>query len=231
MNFYYWCRMIVPNGAVATGLVRRGGKLARLLLDGRFRAACATAWPRPSSTRRRWPGATARAWSTSAPTAASSPCSAPGLYPKAQIFAFEPLPGPYAILARIAARHPRIRAHQAAIGPSAGPAQMHVIRPDDCSSLLAPTARQSPIFRGSSHSGVATAALAPLDVIVTARELALPSLLKLDVQGFQLEALKGCAGRLDRAPRSTSSARSSACTPIRPWRTRFSRTWPSAASR
>ena len=75
---------------------------------------------------------------------------------------------------------------------------MHVMHPGDCSSLLAPTARQTAIFRGSGHSGLATVALAPLDVYVSARELAAPSLLKLGVQGFELEGLKSCAGLLDR---------------------------------
>ena len=190
--------MIVPNGAVATELVRRGGKLARLLLDGRFRAGLRHG---VAATIEHEAALAGRDFASVVDIGANRGqftllCA--GLYPKARIFAFEPLPGPYAILARIAARHPRIRTHQAAIGPSAGPAQMHVMRPDDCSSLLAPTARQTAIFRGSGHSGVATVALAPLDVFVTARELAPPSLLKLDVQGFELEALKGCAGLLDR---------------------------------
>jgi FkbM family methyltransferase len=189
--------MIVPNGAVATELVRRGGKLARLLLDGRFRAGLRHGVAATIEHEAALAGRFASVVDIGANRGQFTLLCA-GLYPKARIFAFEPLPGPYAILALIAARHPRIRTHQAAIGPSAGPAQMHVMRPDDCSSLLAPTARQSAIFRGSGHSGVATVALAPLDVFVTARELAPPSLLKLDVQGFELQALKGCAGLLDR---------------------------------
>lgn len=190
--------MIVPNGAVATELVRRGGKLARLLLDGRFRAGLRHG---VAATIEHEAALAGRDFASVVDIGASRGqftllCA--GLYPKARIFAFEPLPGPYAVLARIAARHPRIRTHQAAIGPHAGSVQMHVMRPDDCSSLLAPTARQTAIFRGSGHSGVATVALAPLADFLTARELAAPSLLKLDVQGFELEALKGCAGLLDR---------------------------------
>lgn len=190
--------MIVPNGAVATELVRRGNKLARLLLDRRFRAGLRHG---VAATVEHEAALAGRDFASVVDIGAHRGqftllCA--GLYPNARIFAFEPLPGPYAILARIAARHPRIRTHPSAIGPHAGEIQMHVMHPDDCSSLLAPTARQSAIFRGSGRSGMTTVALAPLDAFVTARELEVPCLLKVDVQGFELEALKGCAGLLDR---------------------------------
>jgi FkbM family methyltransferase len=190
--------MIVPNGAVATELVRRGNKLARLLLDGRFRAGLRHG---VAATIEHEAALAGRDFASVVDIGANRGqftllCA--GLYPNARIFAFEPLPRPYAILARIMARQPRIRTHQAAIGPHAGPVRMHVMHPDDCSSLLAPTAMQTAIFRGSEESGVATVALAPLDVFVSARELEAPSLLKVDVQGYELEALKGCAGLLDR---------------------------------
>jgi FkbM family methyltransferase len=190
--------MIVPNGAVAAELVRRGRKLGRLLLDGRFRAGLRHG---VAATIEHEAALAGRGFASVVDIGAHRGqfalfCS--GLYPNARIFAFEPLPGPYAVLARIAAERPGIRTHQAAIGPHAGPARMHVMHPDDCSSLLAPSALQSAIFRGSGARGVATVALAPLDSFVSARELAAPSLLKIDVQGFELEALKGCAGLLDR---------------------------------
>ena len=190
--------MIVPSGAVATELVRRGTKLARLLLDRRFRAGLRHG---VAATIEHEAALAGRDFASVVDIGANRGqftllCA--GLYPNARIFAFEPLPGPYAILARTMARQPRIRTHQAAIGPHAGPVRMHVMQPDDCSSLLAPTALQTAIFRGSEESGVATVALAPLDVFVSARELEPPSLLKVDVQGYELEALKGCAGLLDR---------------------------------
>lgn len=121
-----------------------------------------------------------------------------GLYPKARIFAFEPLPGPYGVLARMTRGYPGIATHRAAIGPRAGAARMHVMRPDDCSSLLAPMERQTAVFGAVGSNGTAVIEMAPLDSFVQASDLLPPALLKLDVQGFELEALKGCAALLDR---------------------------------
>jgi FkbM family methyltransferase len=189
--------MIAPNGAVATELLRRGAKLARLLLDGRFRAGLRHG---VAATIEHEAALAGRDFASVVDVGASRgqfTLLSAGLYPEARIFAFEPLPQPYAVLARVTARRPRIRTHQAAIGPQAGPTRMHVMRPDDCSSLLAPSALESTIF-GSAEDGSATIALAPLDAFLSARELAPPALLKLDVQGFELEALEGCAALLDR---------------------------------
>ena len=121
-----------------------------------------------------------------------------GLYPAARIFAFEPLPGPHAVLAHIATSHPLITSHQAAIGPRTGGARMHVMRPDDCSSLLAPTERQRAVFPAVGENGTTFVEVAPLEAFVSASDLAPPALLKLDVQGFELEALRGCNALLDR---------------------------------
>lgn len=190
--------MVAPNGAVTADLVRRGRKLARLLADARFRAGlrhgvAATIEHEAALAGRDFASVVDIGASRGQFTLLSA-----GLYPEARIFAFEPLPLPYAVLARVTARNSRIRTHRVAIGPQAGPARMHVMRPDDCSSLLAPTERQTTIFRGSGRNGVATVTVGPLDVFVAARELAPPSLLKLDVQGFERAALEGCAALLDR---------------------------------
>ena len=190
--------MIAPNGAVASDLLRRGRKLVRLLADPRFRGGlrhgvAATIEHEVALAGRDFAGVVDIGANRGQFTLLCA-----GLFPTARIVAFEPLPKPYAVLARVTAHHPRIRAHQVAIGPRAGPAPMHVMSPDDSSSLLAPTARQTAIFRGSRPTGTTTVAVAPLEIFVDANSLPAPALLKIDVQGFELEALKGCASLLER---------------------------------
>ena len=74
---------------------------------------------------------------------------------------------------------------------------MHVMQPDDCSSLLAPTARQHAVFPETRPAGTTPIEIAPLDAFVGPGDLGAPALLKLDVQGFELAALEGCASLLD----------------------------------
>lgn len=190
--------MIIPNGAVARELGRRGRKLVRLCADPRFRAGlrhgvAATIEHEAALAGRDFAGVVDIGANRGQFTLLCA-----GLFPTARIVAFEPLPEPYAVLAQLTARHARIRTHQVAIGPRAKSARMHVMTPNDSSSLLAPTARQLTIFRGSARNGTTTVSLSPLDAFVDACDLPQPALLKLDVQGFELEALEGCASLLDR---------------------------------
>jgi FkbM family methyltransferase len=190
--------MIAANGSVATELVRRGRKLVRLLADPRFRdglrhGVAATIEHEAALAGRDFAGVVDIGANRGQFTLLCA-----GLFPSARIVAFEPLPEPYAVLAQLAARHARIRTHQVAIGSRTGLAPMHVMAPDDSSSLLAPTARQLAIFRGGARNGTITVSVAPLDTFVDACDLPQPALLKLDVQGFELEALEGCASLLNR---------------------------------
>jgi FkbM family methyltransferase len=73
---------------------------------------------------------------------------------------------------------------EAAVGPQAGEARIHVSARDDSSSLLPITARQSALFPGTAEAGTATIRVARLADEVPAADLAAPALLKLDVQGF-----------------------------------------------
>jgi len=75
---------------------------------------------------------------------------------------------------------------------------MHVMHPDDCSSLLAPTAHQRAVFPQTRLAAATAVEIAPLDAFVGPADLTAPALLKLDVQGFELAALEGCASLLDR---------------------------------
>ena len=117
-------------------------------------------------------------------------------FPHATIVAFEPLPGPAEVFRRVFAANPHVALHQVAIGPERRAAPMHVSRRDDSSSLLPIGAAQQAVFPGTGRAGVDTVAVAPLGDHLSADQIAAPALIKLDVQGFELAALEGCAAVL-----------------------------------
>jgi FkbM family methyltransferase len=185
-------------GGAAANLARRAQKLLRLTADRRFRAGLRHG---VAATIEHAGALAGRNFASVVDVGANRgqfALFAAGLYPQARIFAFEPLPGPYAVLARIAARHQRTRTFQASIGPRPATVRMHLMHPDDCSSLLAPTGRQTAIFPQTRLAGELPVEMAPLHAFIGASDLNSPGLLKLDVQGFELAALEGCASLLDR---------------------------------
>jgi hypothetical protein len=88
--------------------------------------------------------------------------------------------------------------HQVAIGPESGQATIHVSRHDDCSSLLPISELQDRLFPGTGEIATETIRAGRLAEFLTPDDIRAPALLKLDVQGYELEALKGCAALLDR---------------------------------
>jgi FkbM family methyltransferase len=184
-------------GAIAD-VVRRARKLLRLLIDRRYRAGLRYGVAATIEHAGAFAGRDFASVVDIGANRGQFTVFAHGLYPRARIFAFEPLPGPYAVLARIAAGHQRSQTFRAAIGPEATPARIHVMEPDDCSSLLAPTERQSALFPRTRLAGALPVEMAPLHAFIGPGDLHAPALLKLDVQGFELDALAGCAALLDR---------------------------------
>ena len=113
-------------------------------------------------------------------------------WPRARLICFEPLPAPRAKLARVT--QGRAEIHDCALGAAPGEGQMHLATREDSSSLLALGTRQKAIF-GMEEQGQLRVPIQRLDACLTT-PLARPSLLKIDVQGFELEVLKGATGLL-----------------------------------
>ncbi len=120
------------------------------------------------------------------------------LHPGAKIIAFEPLPDAAARYRRVFAGDSRMTLHEAAISPDAGTATMHVSASADSSSLLPITDRQSELFPGTQEVGTTEVTAGPLDSFVGTDELSAPAMLKIDVQGFELEVLRGSQSLLSR---------------------------------
>jgi FkbM family methyltransferase len=119
-------------------------------------------------------------------------------FPAARIISLEPLAAPAAVFRRVFANERRVTLHNAALGPEAGQSTMHVSGRDDSSSLLPITTTQGQLFRGTDEVRTETVRTAPLSAFLDGSSIEEPALLKLDVQGYELEALRACGDLLDK---------------------------------
>lgn len=117
-------------------------------------------------------------------------------YPSARIVSFEPLSRPAATFRRVFAGNAQVALHPVAIGPDMQEAVIHLAAMDDSSSLLPIGAAQRALFPGTAELGTATVRVAPLQQFLSAQDIQPQALLKLDVQGYELQALQGCGGLL-----------------------------------
>jgi FkbM family methyltransferase len=120
------------------------------------------------------------------------------LFPRVRIEAFEPLADAAATFRRLFDGDPRVRLHQVAIGRGSHDAVINVSHRNDSSSLLPITDRQTRVFPGTQGVGTESVKVVALDSEISAGDITAPALLKLDVQGFELEALKGATQVLHR---------------------------------
>lgn len=119
-------------------------------------------------------------------------------FPNARIISFEPLAKPAARFRSVFAGGPRVTLYEAAVGSQPGDATIHVSRRDDSSSLLPITATQNVLFPGTAEAGTAVIRVGPLREFISPTDIEPAALLKLDVQGYELQALSGCEDLLDR---------------------------------
>lgn len=118
------------------------------------------------------------------------------LFPHATIHAFEPLPAAADRYEAVFAQDSRAHLHRVAIGATAMTTRFYVTDREDSSSLLKPGAGQKAAF------GVCTAReieveVKPLESVIDTVGLTAPVMMKIDVQGAELDVLKGIAS-LDR---------------------------------
>jgi FkbM family methyltransferase len=112
-------------------------------------------------------------------------------WPQAKLFCFEPLPEPRAKLAAVTAG--RAQVFDCALGEEEGVAVMHVASRADSSSLLPLGERQKTMFQMNEASAL-NVPVRRLDRVVNANMLSGPTLIKIDVQGFERDVLRGAKG-------------------------------------
>ena len=119
-------------------------------------------------------------------------------FPRARIYSFEPAPAAFQTLRAFAASHPRVTAVNTALGHLPGPAEFHENAFAQASSFLPAAARSGDYF-GPEVLGCRrkiTVEVTTLDAFCRSEAIGTLDLLKLDVQGFELNVLKGAAGFL-----------------------------------
>ena len=114
-------------------------------------------------------------------------------WPDAPIIAFEPIPAAVKTFQSVFAGVPNVTLHQCAVGESSTTATMHVSERQDSSSLLPIGELQQSIFPGTGEAGTIDIPVCRLAEKVSAADIAADALLKLDVQGYELQVLRGCA--------------------------------------
>jgi len=119
-------------------------------------------------------------------------------FPDAKIDSFEPLQEPADRFQALFDNDHSTQLHRLAIGLNGGEAAIHVSSRDDSSSLLPITDTQSTLFPGTAECEKRMIQVAPLRDVIPEHDVQEPALLKVDVQGFEMEVLRGCEELLGR---------------------------------
>ena len=118
-------------------------------------------------------------------------------FPTARLYCFEPLAAAAEKLRTVTSGDDRVSILPLALGAGSTQSRRLLVPPeDDSSSLLAATALQRELFPGTAADDGVTVAVERLDAVLRAEDLPPPTLMKIDVQGFELEVLEGATGLL-----------------------------------
>jgi FkbM family methyltransferase len=118
------------------------------------------------------------------------------LRPHARIIAFEPLAEAADTYERVFVGDPLVDLHRVALAGRAGSARFHVTDRTDSSSLLRPGNSQERAF-GVHYASTIEVSVKRLDDSVDVSALESPIMLKVDVQGGELNVFEGCASLTD----------------------------------
>lgn len=112
--------------------------------------------------------------------------------PAVAVQAFEPHPGEAATFRRLLASDSKVSLHELALGNRKETLPLLITNRADSSSFLRPSEVLPKIIAGTEPSGkTVTVPVVPLDSLPDAWQQASRALLKIDVQGFELNVLQG----------------------------------------
>jgi FkbM family methyltransferase len=120
------------------------------------------------------------------------------VFPRAKIQSFEPLEEPIRIFKSIFEHDPNVTIYPFAIGRMRMISTIHITNDDDSSSMLPITKTQSDMFSGAVEKDTRQVMVYPLSELIDPASIPSASLLKIDVQGFELDVLQGCEDILQK---------------------------------
>jgi len=112
-------------------------------------------------------------------------------FPETPIHAFEPLSNCLEDLDKVAARFPRIQTHAFALGDESGEVEMYENDFAPSSSLLPMTDRHREIWPKTAQDKKTRIRVRTMDEFTRETDIEGPIFLKIDVQGFELNVLRG----------------------------------------
>lgn len=112
-------------------------------------------------------------------------------YPGASIYSFEPLPAEAAQFGRNLADCLQVKLIKSALGSRDGMVVFHPNEYSQSSSVLPQTAIHAQSFSQDRQLAPIEVPIMRLDTFASGKTLAAPVLIKLDLQGFEMEALEG----------------------------------------
>jgi FkbM family methyltransferase len=113
------------------------------------------------------------------------------LYPRARIFAFEPIAHAQSVFLRLFKEDPNVKLYPMALGSKVGAGILHVSKRDDSSSLLPIGIEQVRHFPGTGEVAQLKIEIHRMDDVLRLEDLNVPVLCKIDVQGYELEVIRG----------------------------------------
>ncbi len=116
--------------------------------------------------------------------------------PQIPIVAFEPIPGEAKTYRSVHGKCHHVELLETALGDAPGQATLHLSHSADSSSLLAIGQRQTELFPGTQEVDSITVSVKRLDDLQEHWRGRDRQLLKLDVQGFELNVLRGAGETL-----------------------------------
>lgn len=111
-------------------------------------------------------------------------------FPRAEIVTFEPQADGVEKIRTVTSGEPRVRIENFALGAEPGTAELNISKRSDSSSLLPIGEGQTTAFPGTEAATTETIKVETLDNLLPQAPKS-PALLKIDVQGFELDVLKG----------------------------------------